>query len=261
MTRPLFAQLSMRKWDSNKFETMGQVLGVPDSGLLFSAGMPLNLDEPLEKLLQHKRFRQSFMAFADSRMAGESVHFYDEAHELNKIPVGDTARRIYMAGHIIEQYIAVGSPLEINISHQMRQEILSTTDLAHPDLFTHAVNEIVLIMRMNLEKEYWHSPFSLQFKEAEAEASELMVHITHLDYSYKVSSVHGADDPFHEDSLYGISEKKSCPSSKQHNIDYVEDTCSAKFSDQIFCLDQDALQQSTFNQKKEVGITMAGFKG
>lgn len=44
-----------------------------------------------------------------SCLAGESVHFYDEVHELGKIPVNDAVRRIYMARHIIEKYIVVGT--------------------------------------------------------------------------------------------------------------------------------------------------------
>lgn len=220
MSRPLFTQLSMRKRESDQLETMGHVLGVPDSGLLFPTGMPLNLDEPLEKLLRQKKFRQSFMAFADSRMAGESVHFYDEVHELNKIAIGDTARRIYMAGHIIEQYIAVDSPMEINISHQMRQEILNTTDLAHPDLFTNAVNEVVRMMQMNLEKDYWNSTFYSRFKEEikdVAEASDVWDNTTIWDYSPKVSFVHGTDDPFDQDSLCRNSEGSWQSSMKNNN--------------------------------------------
>ncbi|KAH9318493.1 hypothetical protein KI387_020262 [Taxus chinensis] len=242
MSRPLFSQLSMRKRESDKFETMGQVLGVPDSGLLFPTGMPLHLDEPIEKLLHQKKFRRSFMAFADSLMAGESVHFYDELHELNKIPIDDTTRRIYLAGHIIEQYISVDSPMEINISHQMRQEILNTTDLAHPDLFKNAVNEMLQMMRMNLEKDYWSSPFYLQFKEeakADVEASEHLEDITSWDISPKVSSVHAADDPFHQDSLGKISERP-CQYSMQCNKDYAEETSSQNFQSKL-CLDQDAI--------------------
>ena len=49
---------------------------------------------------------------SDSRMAGESVHFYDEVHELKKITIADTARKICLLEHIIEQYIAIGSLME-----------------------------------------------------------------------------------------------------------------------------------------------------
>lgn len=41
-------------------------------------------------------------------MAGESVHFYDEVQQHDKIPVSDTVRRIYMARHIIQKYITAG---------------------------------------------------------------------------------------------------------------------------------------------------------
>ena len=46
---------------------MSQALGIPDSGLLFQTDSALVIDpnEPLNKLLLDKRFRQSFMAFAD----------------------------------------------------------------------------------------------------------------------------------------------------------------------------------------------------
>lgn len=43
-----------------------------------------------------------------SCLAGESVHFYDEVHELGKISLDDSVRRIYMARHIIDKYIVAG---------------------------------------------------------------------------------------------------------------------------------------------------------
>lgn len=38
--------------------------------------------------------------------------------------------------------------MEINISHKTRQEILGTLDLALPNLFNHAVNEMMQLMKM-----------------------------------------------------------------------------------------------------------------
>lgn len=43
-----------------------------------------------------------------SCLAGECVHFYEDVHELDKIPEHDTVRRIYMARDIIDTYIIAG---------------------------------------------------------------------------------------------------------------------------------------------------------
>ncbi|XP_058093840.1 regulator of G-protein signaling 1 isoform X2 [Magnolia sinica] len=148
-SQPLLSQMSLRKRDAQEFETMGRALGIPDSGLLLPRTMAKEMDinEPLDKLLLNKRFRHSFMAFADSCLAGESVHFYDEVHELSKIHVDDSVRRVYMARHIIEKYIISGAEMEVNISHRTRQEILGTLDLAHPILFDHAISELMQLMK------------------------------------------------------------------------------------------------------------------
>lgn len=37
--------------------------------------------------------------------------------------------------------------MEVNISHRARQEILTTANLAHPDLFNNAVNELIQLMK------------------------------------------------------------------------------------------------------------------
>ncbi|KAG5521954.1 hypothetical protein RHGRI_034242 [Rhododendron griersonianum] len=202
-SQPLVSQMSLRKKDGPDFETMGQALGIPDSGLLVQRESTQVIDpkEPLDKLLPNKRFRQSFMAFADSCLAGESVHFYEEVHELNKIRVDDTVRRLYMARHIIEKYIVPGSTMEVNISHRSRQDILSTADLAQPDLFRNALNELVQLMIMNLAKDYWSSTFFLKFKEADMWAidHDLEQATTGWNFSPRLSSVHGIDDPFHQD--------------------------------------------------------------
>lgn len=148
------------------------------------------------------------MGFADSCLAGESVHFFDEVHEQSKISEHDCVRRIYMARHIIEKYIVAGAAMEINISHRSKQEILSTSDLARADLFHNALNEIVHLMKTNLAKDYWSSMFFLKFQEEcdmRCNGYELE-QMTGWNYSPRLSSVHGTDDPFHHDHLLKNSE-------------------------------------------------------
>lgn len=41
-----------------------------------------------------------------------------------------------------------GAPMEINISYRCRQDILTTSNLAHPDLFNNALNELLQLMKM-----------------------------------------------------------------------------------------------------------------
>ncbi|KAE8724540.1 Regulator of G-protein signaling 1 [Hibiscus syriacus] len=91
ISQPLLSQISLRKRERLELKTMGQALGIPDSGMLLQREEEVDVDpnEPLDKLLLNKRFRQSFMAFADTCLAGESVHFFDEVHELGKIPIDD----------------------------------------------------------------------------------------------------------------------------------------------------------------------------
>uniref|UniRef100_A0A2P2JPF4 Uncharacterized protein MANES_13G018700 n=1 Tax=Rhizophora mucronata TaxID=61149 RepID=A0A2P2JPF4_RHIMU len=200
-SQPLLLQVSLRKREPLRFETMGQALGIPDSGLLLKKDPApvVDCNEPLDKLLLNKKFRQSFMAFADSCLAGESVHFYNEVHELGKIPADDHVRRIYMARHIIEEYIIAGSPMELNISYRTRQEILTTTNLAHPDLFHNVINEVMQLMKTNLEKDYRSSMFFIEFKEANMRSNDNDLEETaSWNVSPRPSAVHGADDPFHQ---------------------------------------------------------------
>lgn len=202
ISQPLLSQISLRKRESLEFKTMGQALGIPDSGLLLQREQAVVIDpnEPLDRLLLNKKFRQSFMAFADSCLAGESVHFFEEVHELGKIPIDDPVRRIYMARHIINKYIIAGAAMEINISHRIRQEILATTDLTHPDLFTNALNELMQLMKMNLAKDYWSSMYFIKFKEeASMRSNGHEMEMTGYSFSPRLSSVHATDDPFHHD--------------------------------------------------------------
>uniref|UniRef100_A0A2P2JPG0 Uncharacterized protein n=1 Tax=Rhizophora mucronata TaxID=61149 RepID=A0A2P2JPG0_RHIMU len=37
--------------------------------------------------------------------------------------------------------------MELNISYRTRQEILTTTNLAHPDLFHNVINEVMQLMK------------------------------------------------------------------------------------------------------------------
>ncbi|CAI0627204.1 unnamed protein product [Linum tenue] len=204
-SQPLLAQISLRRREPSEFRSMGQALGIPDSGLLFQRDPAPGVDssDPLDKLLLNRRFRQSFMAFADSCLAGESVHFYNEVYELGKIPTDDPVRSIYMARHIIEKYVVAGAPMEVNISYRARQDILTTTNLADPDLFSAALNEVMQLMKTNLAKDYWSSMYYLKLKE-EASAWSSCIEVEGIgvggNFSPRLSSVHGAaDDPFHHD--------------------------------------------------------------
>lgn len=132
--------------------------------------------------------------------------------------------------------------MEVNISHRCRQDILITADLAQPDLFRNALNELVQLMIMvssspekfiillaclcmrpdttiinvtfsflyllsrsllkNLAKDYWSSTFFLKFKEEAnmwAIDHDLEQATTGWNFSPRLSSVHGIDDPFHQD--------------------------------------------------------------
>jgi hypothetical protein len=44
----------------------------------------------------------------NSRIAGETVHFWDEVRELSKLSLTQQDRRVYMADHIIQKYIVNG---------------------------------------------------------------------------------------------------------------------------------------------------------
>ena len=43
---------------------------------------------------------------------------------------------------------ATGASMEVNISHRTRQEILTTSNLAHPNLFNNAINELMQLVKM-----------------------------------------------------------------------------------------------------------------
>lgn len=121
--------------------------------------------------------------------------------------------------------------MEVNISHKCRQEILTTADLAHPNLFNNAVNEIIHLMKMvscvkptnfffkleishfstlsssifllqNFARDYWSSIYFLKFKEEEASerssSLEMDPQIGGGNFSPRLSAVQVSDDPFHQ---------------------------------------------------------------
>jgi hypothetical protein len=56
--------------------------------------------------------------------------------------------------------------MEVNISHRSRQEILTTADLSHPNLFNNALNEVMQLMKMvgyflGLLQYYWLLPIGI----------------------------------------------------------------------------------------------------
>lgn len=54
----------------------------------------------------------------------------------------------------------------------------------------------------NLLQDYWSSMFFAKFKEessVQPNSNEFMEHVAAWDYSPRLSSVHGSDDPFHQE--------------------------------------------------------------
>ncbi|KAI9125727.1 hypothetical protein K1719_003145 [Acacia pycnantha] len=175
-----------------QFETVAiMVSSVADKVFFHLSGFSRGQCFPFKLLLA------STFCFQLCCLAGESVHFFDEVHELSKIPEDDSVRRIYMACHIIEKYIASGASMEVNISHRNRQEILMTSDLARPDLFHNALNEIMQMMKTFREEANKRSD-SYEIEQ-----------IPGWNLSPRLSSVHGADDPFHQDHLFKSSSGRS----------------------------------------------------
>ncbi|KAH9531567.1 hypothetical protein CY35_19G044800 [Sphagnum magellanicum] len=220
VTRPLLAHmlhhpvLGAGRSNLNYDHSMGEALGVPNSGLLVPPAAHISLDEPLESLLQHKRFRLSFLSFAESRIAGETVHFWDEVRELSKLSLTQQDRRVYMADHIIQRYIVNGSQCEINISAQMRLEILSTNDLADPNLFKRAAEEAVHMMQTNLLKEYWQSSYFQELKnqiEMDMEYSAQLERMNIRDIPLRV--IRNRDYELPTDNPFDRSQASSVPSS------------------------------------------------
>ncbi|KAG6398746.1 hypothetical protein SASPL_140215 [Salvia splendens] len=190
MSQPLASLLSSMKNDQQDYTMMGRALSIPDSGLLVQqeSTRSINPNDPLDKLLENRRFRQSVW---------DSVHFYEELLQLEKISVDDHVRRISMARHIIDTCITPGATMKVNISHRCRQEILSTPDLAHPDLFKNALIEL---MKMNLANDYWSSTFFIKLKEEEmVKTADYEQEQSSWNSSHRLSSVHCADDPFHQE--------------------------------------------------------------
>ncbi|GAQ79965.1 hypothetical protein KFL_000430070 [Klebsormidium nitens] len=123
--------------------------------------------EGLETLLGFPRFLQAFKEFADSRLAGECVHFFEAVERrLDAGHVASPEARIYAADDVIAKYVRAGAPLQINISAAMRAKILRRNDLAAEDLFREARREALSIMQTNLEKDFYKSPQFAALKAA-----------------------------------------------------------------------------------------------
>lgn len=49
--------------------------------------------------------------------------------------------------HVINNRQISGAPMEVNISHRTRQQILNSADLAHPNLFKIAIYELLQLIK------------------------------------------------------------------------------------------------------------------
>ncbi|CAA6659632.1 unnamed protein product [Spirodela intermedia] len=156
ISQPLLSQMSLSGRRSVGYLTMGEALGIREGDSSQKAShSDVDFNEPLDRLLLDDNFRRSFMAYADSCLAGEGVHFYDEVLEL-------------------------GRYMEVNISHRTRQEILTCEDLTSPHLFDHAVVELLQLLKANLFKDYWSSVFFMKLKAEQCKEPDGQGSLDHL---------------------------------------------------------------------------------
>lgn len=52
--------------------------------------------------------------------------------------------------------------MEVNLSHKTRQEILTTQDLTHPNLFKNALNEVMQLIKMVNLTSLFHTLYSFE---------------------------------------------------------------------------------------------------
>lgn len=147
---PLVGPLLKKTWTKDQEFLHQHTYGfatLPTIAIMKAAG--------LKEQLRYAEFRRYFKEYCDQQMAIESIKFYEACLERESLNDWNAVQAKTMA--IIDQFIRAGSKLQINISHNMREKILSEPDLNRPDFFAEAKREVLTLMDLSLNEEFHKS--------------------------------------------------------------------------------------------------------
>ncbi|CAM9451135.1 unnamed protein product, partial [Ectocarpus sp. 4 AP-2014] len=112
---------------------------------------PAQLKASLAEQLSVEQLRVEFRRYIETKVAQELVDFYLDSLDREEI-TGYFGRQAATM-RIVEQYIREGSPDQVNISGECREEILST-DVTAYDIFDRARAEVLAVMETNFQRDF-----------------------------------------------------------------------------------------------------------
>ncbi|CAN0088475.1 unnamed protein product [Ectocarpus sp. 12 AP-2014] len=112
---------------------------------------PAQLKASLAEQLSVQQLRVEFRRYVETMVAQELVDFYLDS--LDREEIKGYFGRQAATMRIVEQYIREGSPGQVNISGECREEILST-DVTAYDIFDRARAEVLAVMETNFQRDF-----------------------------------------------------------------------------------------------------------
>ncbi|CBJ31524.1 similar to regulator of G-protein signaling 16 [Ectocarpus siliculosus] len=112
---------------------------------------PAQLKASLAEQLSVQQLRVEFRKYVETMVAQELVDFYLDS--LDREEIKGYFGRQAATMRIVEQYIREGSPDQVNISGECREEILST-DVTAYDIFDRARAEVLAVMETNFQRDF-----------------------------------------------------------------------------------------------------------
>lgn len=123
----------------------------------------------LEDILHNSVLLDAFAEYCVESWCVELLLFCQEVNNFTQIPFSDKKKRRESRNYIIKRFVEKGSPLEINIVHQIHKEIIQSmeTDDIEDTIFIDAVNACEQILETDVLRRWkQHSPAISVVKEA-----------------------------------------------------------------------------------------------
>eukprot|EP00002_Diphylleia_rotans_P025101 TRINITY_DN4963_c0_g2_i3.p1 TRINITY_DN4963_c0_g2~~TRINITY_DN4963_c0_g2_i3.p1 ORF type:complete len:472 (-),score=85.03 TRINITY_DN4963_c0_g2_i3:198-1613(-) len=115
---------------------------------------PFFFGSHLYDLLKDDEWRQNFKDYASKKYCLENVEFWEALLIREELISRQSDTVVSHTKHIIETYIVAGSAHELNISSDVRNQILSVKNLTDPDIFLRAREQVYHLLNTNLFRQF-----------------------------------------------------------------------------------------------------------
>lgn len=142
--------------------------------VIFRTANPYLFDAKLDDLIQDKKWRAKFKEYADELHSLENIEFWEACEQRDELIATRGPKEVTnFTKRLINTYISDKASRQVNLSGNIKMDILNDKDLTSATLFTRAREDVILLMDHNLFRYFIMDPRYQEWQANEAGVAKI----------------------------------------------------------------------------------------